>query len=170
MLPQLLLNVKATNNQADWQKESKTSPHHHHHHHHYYSTSRIYCMAFLTASGISTIVANASHSDTSIYFVCLHLVLFQQCCRHFELSFSPSPLSLLSPTSLYLLSLSLDLFCLIFRNTLYPCLFTDPSLLVPHLSSQRSLQSRQCTFSVTASPFPLTHLPPLSPSLFIEHG
>lgn len=91
MLPQLLLNVKATNNQADWQKGSKTSPHHHHHH---YSTSRIYCVCVLTASGISTIVANASHSDTSIYFVCLHLVLFQQCCRHFELSFSPSPLSL----------------------------------------------------------------------------
>lgn len=75
---------------------------------------------------------------------------------HFHLLLS---LSLLSPPSLYLLSLSLDLFCLIFRNTLYPCLFTDPSLLVPHLSSQRSLQSRQCTFSVTASPFPLTHLP-----------
>lgn len=89
MLPQLLLNVKATNNQAA--KRKQKSPHHHHHH---YSTSRIYCMAFLTASGISTIVANASHSDTSIYFVCLHLVLFQQCCRHFDLSFSPSPLSL----------------------------------------------------------------------------
>lgn len=169
MLPQLLLNVKATNNQADWQKERKTSPHHHHH----YSAGRIYCMAFLTASGVSTVVAIPSLSDTSIYLVYVStLSSFSSAAdtliSHFHLLLSP--LSLLSPPSLYLLSLSLDLFCLIFRNTLYPCLFTDLSLLVPHLSSQRSLQSRQCTFSVTASPFPLPHLPPLSSSLFIEHG
>lgn len=78
-----------------------------------------------------------------------------------SLIFSLSALSSLSPhppPPLYLFSLSLYLFCLSSSGTLYTpvSLLTSLSLLSPYLSSHRSLQSQQCTLSVTVLPLPLS--------------
>lgn len=86
---------------------------------------------------------------------------FQSLCPLLSLSIALS----LRPPHLHLFSLSLYLFCLSSSGTLYTpvSLLTSLSVLSPYLSSHRSLQSRQCTVSVTAPHHPPSPLPlPLS--------
>jgi len=86
----------------------------------------------------------------------LHLVLSRSRDTLFSHShpLTPSSLSAVSP-----LPQPLSILCLFFRNTIYPSLFTDLSVLSQYLSSQRSLQSRQCTRPATPTP------PLFSPSI-----